>query len=794
MRRLILCLLIAVNITSGNAFAYWSGSLGTKHEEIAEYLLEYPTIAPYIAELVRYYNIDVDDIVATADSEPDPHHGWAFIDSSGNLTDTPVTSYSIGMILHAAADGSVASKHEPAILENDWAHHIWEATAEILSLPSLSYTADVLMGSYSKKMDDIYAQQIDLGNRYKDWYEDQIFPTSAPHNQISEGLDNSLQMGEAALKEFFDDHEILCPSYIVADWRFDEDSGQYAYTSKGKISIDLQLGSSIGTDTSDPEWADGFYRTGAIRTKKYSANGASNYVRNFSDKLTAYECGKLAPSGSYTIEVIFSPASFPNYSTYDSDHPMCLLKCTDVSDGGECQYVLSLLNNSFMHRCVRFYANHADGTSTSFVYDIQAVGITITPGKWYYVCVTFDSTNNEMTTMVRDLQTGVRYVGVTTSKPLVGWTANPDPVFIIGSEYTGSGGRCFDGRIDRVRLSNTRLSYARRLYLYPTLAYWTFDENTGQITANTNGATDANLQFGSMTSVDNSDPTWSTGLSGSCMKGNKYTANNISVYSMNSDWALKDTELISPGNSYAIEMIINPTSWPMSATYDANHPMGLLRYYDSADGKTRYLIRLLNSSSLKRCVSFYAIHSDGTSTSYTFNAQNAGVTITPGNWYYIGVIYNDYPAGAGTLELIVRDMTTGYTVSGSTTSKPLMAMSDDPNPKFTVGSEYLSGGRCFDGKIDELRISDMAIADSARLYGGLKVGDWGLFKADFNSDGYVDDEDLYYIAHYWLKASPSAMERLDTDNFINMKDYAGFLNEWLKCSDPANGNCTHILY
>jgi hypothetical protein len=124
----------------------------------------------------------------------------------------------------------------------------------------------------------------------------------------------------------------------------------------------------------------------------------------------------------------------------------------------------------------------------------------------------------------------------------------------------------------------------------------------------------------------------------------------------------------------------------------------------------------------------------------------------------------------------------------------LMEMSDDPNPKFTVGSEYLSGGRCFDGKIDELRISDAAIADSSRLYGGLEVGDWGLFKADFNSDGYVNHKDLDRLGYYWLKTPHSSMERLDTDNIINMKDYAALMIEWLKCSDPANPACVHILY
>ncbi len=749
--------MFALSTFTCDVFGYWSGVSDSKHQQVAEYLLAYPTIAPYIEELLRYHGLNKDTIIDVANSEPDPHRGWGYISTVSNLSNLPITNYNIGMVLHAAADGSVASKHDPAVFDSQWAHDIWESSAEQISLPTLNYSVDVLMGEFAAKKADIYAQQIALSQQYKDWYDDQFLPLSAPHNMISSGLDNSLQMGEAVLKEWFDKHEILCPSYVVADWRFDEGGGQYVYTSKGSITIDLQLGSSRDADASDPQWEDGFDRTGALLFQKYSVNNASNYARTLIGKLTDYECQKLSPSGSYTIEVIFNPSSFPDYSTYDADHPMCLLKCSDVSDGGKNQYTLHLLNNSSMHRCVRFFANHSDGTSTNFVYDVQAAGITFTPGKWYYVCVTFDSSNNELTIMCRDMQTGVRYETVSTSKPLAGWTANPEPVFAIGSEYLSSG-RCFDGKIDRVRLSNTCLSYARRLYLYPTLAYWTFDENAGQITANTatnTGAADADLQFGSSVSADVSDPTWSTGRSGSCMLGQKYSVNNISVYSMNSDWPLRDTERLCPGNSYTIEMIVNPTSFPAYSVTDTNHPMGLLRYYDAADDQTRYRLRMLNNSSLQRCVNFYALLSDGTSTSYTFNAQSAGVMITPGTWYYLGVIYEDYPAGAGTLKIIVRNMDTGYTVSGTTSSKPLMAMSDNPNPKFTVGSEFLSGGRCFDGKIDELRISNAAIADGSRLYGGLKLGDLGYYDADLNFDGYVNLEDLLIFAHSWLDCNDS---------------------------------------
>jgi hypothetical protein len=146
--------------------------------------------------------------------------------------------------------------------------------------------------------------------------------------------------------------------------------------------------------------------------------------------------------------------------------------------------------------------------------------------------------------------------------------------------------------------------------------------------------------------------------------------------------------------------------------------MGIIRYVDSATGgSTPYTMHLLNNSSLQRCVRFNAPHADGTTTTYVFNAQAAGVTITPGTWYYVAAIYTDNGTGSGTLEIVVRDMTTGTTVSGTTSSKPLKGLTTNPSTTFIVGSEFnTSSGRCFNGKIDEVRISNIAVPADKRLY------------------------------------------------------------------------------
>jgi hypothetical protein len=303
--------------------------------------------------------------------------------------------------------------------------------------------------------------------------------------------------------------------------------------------------------------------------------------------------------------------------------------------------------------------------------------------------------------------------------PPHGFYSSSTPIILVGGDSDDSDLRPFDGRIDRVRIHNTAIANSRRLYWTDTVkAYWKFNENTGQLISNTSGSSTAKLQFGSGTGSDTSDPTWTTGLYGSAMLGRKYTAGNVSVYARDNGWTLRDKEQLSPGNSYSVEVICNPTAWPASATYDKDHPMGLVKYQDDATGgTTQYFFNLLNNSSLQRCVRFYASHADGTNTTYVFNAQTAGVTITPGTWYYIAAIYTDSGNGTGTLEVIVRDMTTGTMVSGTTSSKALKGMTTTPTALFLAGSEYTNAsGRCFNGKIDEIRVSNIALSSSARLY------------------------------------------------------------------------------
>jgi hypothetical protein len=458
-----LLILLLVVVATFNSNAYWSGALGSKHEDVANRVLNAPTMMYYKSALTAQ-GYSISSIVGTADSEPDPHRGWGYISNASNLNSLAMSNYNVGMILHAAADGSVGSKHEPAVLESDLAHEIWETTAEVLSMPSLNYDVDILHGSFDEKMDQVYAEQIAVAEDYADWWDDQIIPLpydSDVETMISQGLDNSAEMGEAALKQFFDAKELVCKSWVLADWKFDEGGSQYAYTSKGSISADLRLGSSTSADSVDPAWSSaGYNGTKALYFNKYTSRGnVTNYARSVGD-WTHYESSAVAPTGEFSIETIFKCSSLDHVSASDSDHPYCLYRYTDTN--GSPQYGLYLVYTAEGKHAVQFNMSHADGTSTTLTFDADTAGLTMTTGVWYYVAVFYNG--GALQIQLRDLAAGTQVFSASvTCPPLVGVSADPGPRFLVGSKFISTG-PCFHGYIDRIRISTGRRSTSQRLY------------------------------------------------------------------------------------------------------------------------------------------------------------------------------------------------------------------------------------------------------------------------------------------------------------------------------------------
>ena len=243
-----------------------------------------------------------------------------------------------------------------------------------------------------------------------------------------------------------------------------------------------------------------------------------------------------------------------------------------------------------------------------------------------------------------------------------------------------------------------------------TIAYWQFDEGSGQKVANEISST-AELQLGNSGGEDIYEPTWATGLRGNALKYDLYSENgNITNFTKNSSsWVASDATSLAPTGSYSVEMLINADSFP---AWGAGGPMGLIVFKDIANGKIQYLMRTYISATGTKLLGFYSQHSDGTATNLYMDVDAAGLVMSTHKWYYAAAIFD---SATNNLELIIRDMDSGDMASQSFASKPVFGTAATPNPLFGVGYEG-GTGRCFDGLIDEIRISDTALADEARLY------------------------------------------------------------------------------
>lgn len=726
---------------------------GDTHHYLAYDVFAVNSLKPYFNELIRYGGNSLytySNWASHANWEPDPQHSWGYffdVDTLGNFDlnqnstgwnllrgGTTTHEFSFGALLHGLADSAVLCKHAPVEWEFDAGHDYWEDQA-VNIIPN--YTGqpsptEYLSGSLSTKETALYALKTAYVAEFQNFWNG-----TPPYRSLTElqyEAAKTMQIAaDAVLKQYFDDQEILTPDYILIDWTFDEgDSSiygsdhQYIYNHHGSLNANLVRGWTHGSDMYDGTWDVGYNRSGAWRGVLLSENnGGQTYCKSFN--WTGHEARTLTKVGvddkSFAMEFVISPDSLPTSSAQNSVNPPTLMNFYDANGGPGFWHLTGFYKSDpDMHDCVRFDYQDSSNGYDSLTIDLTAQGFTVTPGQWYYAAIDYNydvaTASGTLRLVVRDMATGVYKTASKAALPAKHFYASSAPMMLIGGDSNDYDLRPFDGRIDRIRYHNKAITNSRRLYWTSTLAYWKFNENTGQLVENTSGSGTIDLRFGSSTGSDTSDPTWTTGLYGSAMLDRKYTVANVPVYARDNGWTLKDKESMTPGNSYSIEFLLNPTAWPATAMYDKDHPMGIIRYVDSATGgSTPYTMHLLNNSSLQRCVRFNAPHADGTTTTYVFNAQAAGVTITPGTWYYVAAIYTDNGTGSGTLEIVVRDMTTGATVSGTTSSKPLKGLTTNPSTTFIVGSEFnTSSGRCFNGKIDEVRISNIAVPADKRLY------------------------------------------------------------------------------
>ncbi|OHB56847.1 MAG: hypothetical protein A2Y12_04400 [Planctomycetes bacterium GWF2_42_9] len=733
----------------GNATAYEGdieGLGGDTHNYLAYDVFAVDSLKPYFNELIRYgnnTNYTYSNWAKHSNWEPDPQHGWGYI-FSGNLYNfdlnnngtgwnllrggTTTNEFTFGALLHGLADSAVPAVHDPVAWEYEDAHDYWESEAVdiVPNYTDKPAPTEYLQGNLETRQDALEALKIAYVASYQNWWNN--VPPYPSLTELQYTAAKTMQIAaDASLKQYFDNLNLLAPSNVIADWTFDEGDSttygsdhQYIYTHRGSTNANLVRGWTHGADMYDGTWDSGYDRTGAWHGKLLSENsGGQTYCKSFN--WTGYEGQKCLPSGSYSFEFIINPDTIPSTAAENSDNPPTLMHVYDRNNTTTAKIIVrSFYKENIggsLHDYIIVGVRANNNTWPCLGVDLTNAGFPVAAGKWYYIAIDYYQPLSRLKMMVRNLATGQELEQSITCPPLMQFSTNSEPMLLIGGESDDSDLRPFDGKIDRVRICNNAVGGSERLYNDTTIAYWKFNENTGQLSQNTSGSSSADLQFGSTTSADSYDPTWTTGLYNYAIKGKKYTVSNKAIYAKDTGWTLRDKEKMSPGNSYSIETIVNPTSYATSGTWNNVNPMGLVKYKDSATGgKTMYNIQTFTDNDLHRKVRFYGEHADGTYTDYIFDPQAAGLTINTGTWYYIAAIYTDND-GTGTLELIVRNMSTGSMVSGSTTSKRLAGVTTTPSTTFLVGSEYTtSSGRCFDGKIDEVRISNRALSNAYRLY------------------------------------------------------------------------------
>ena len=735
-------------ISTNKSFAYEGdieGLGGDTHNYLSYDIFAVYSLKPYFNELTRR-GYSLSNFAKHSNWEPDPQHSWPYAFDEDKLWNfrlnenstgwnwsrggTTTNEFSFGALLHAIADSAVPAKHTPVEWEYDAAHDKWESDAVdiIPNYNSQPSPTEYLSGSWSAKEDALYALKSAYVAEYQKWWNGN---SSYSMTQLQYWAAKVMQIAaDVILKKYFDGLEILTEDYILIDWTFDEGDSiygsnhQYIYNHHGSLNINLVRGWTHGSDTYDGTWDTGFDGTGAWHGKLKSENGGGQtYCKSFG--MTGSEARTLTKVGvddkSFALEFVINPDSLPTSSVEDDVNPPTLLNFYDAAGGPGKWHLTGFYKNAAMHDCVRFDYRTSINTDDSLTIDLTSEGMTITAGKWYYVAVDYNYDAATLTgvlrLLVRDMVTGAYKTTSKEASPAKFFYSASTPLMLIGGDSDDSDLRPFDGKIDRIRYHNKAIANSRRLHWTSTLAHWKFNENAGQTVANSSGSNTARLQFGSLPTSDSSDPTWTAGRDGSAMLGRKYTAGNVAVYAQNMGWTLEDAKAFCPGNSYSVETIVNPSSYATVGTWNNVNPMGMVKFKDLASGgKTQFNLQTFTDNDLRRKVRFYSQHDDGTYTDFIFDPQEAGLTINTGTWYYIAAIYTDIGTGLGTLEIVVKNMSSGTTVSGSTACKPMASLKAEPSVQLLVGSEYTnSSGRCFDGKIDEVRISNTAVSEADRL-------------------------------------------------------------------------------
>ena len=233
-----------------------------------------------------------------------------------------------------------------------------------------------------------------------------------------------------------------------------------------------------------------------------------------------------------------------------------------------------------------------------------------------------------------------------------------------------------------------------------TVAYWQFDATSGQAVLDSSGG-GYHLVLGNAGGTDTlADPTrTANGYSNGALDFSSNSHGDIVKFENGSD----QSAALEPSGSWTVEAFFNlskiPSGWGSSAT-----PNTLLQWRDT--GGHTSVLRLRGNGGFGQMDATYW---DGSAYQTLLHTAS----LETDTWYYVAETYD---AGTGTRTLRIN--------SASESDTP-GAVNLGTMERFTIGSgHWVSGGnsdggngffRSFDGRIDEVRISDTVVAENDLL-------------------------------------------------------------------------------
>ena len=516
----------------------------------------------------------------------------------------------------------------------------------------------------------------------------------------------------------------------VGHWKFDTDnvssSYQTFYNTEG-IGPDLQNGSSSGTDSRDLYWnsSHGFWGSGDVKGKCYSETTAYTVKYAKSTTMDATQREALRMQDSYSIEAVFCPETLPTTGGTNNTY-MGIVSYADTTPSPDTIFYKLGIYQSGSSTYV--YYSAATSPASSAISWCTSSGnsignITITAGKWYYIGAFYDASTNIIKFHLRDLSlfTGTYMTesgNYTMNHPVVSFSASPAPLLLVGAETTGVKG--FDGWIDEVRISNSLLAPKDRLYMNnSTVAQWSFNYDyatAGQVIDNVDNDYLLNLCLGSTFNINTNDPLIEphNGYFDGALRNQSYSQNgNTTKYArMPAGWAGESPNVLIMTGAYSIETVFKVDEHHPTSS-DNDQLLGIITYRDDATGLIQYRLRVYEETDGHTHVAYYSHYNSSSGRNINWDTTGSGIDIVEGQWYYIGAFFN----GTNKMDLHLRNLETNENATYSNqTMYPMAGLSVTPDPVFIIGANTLTEGQCFDGWIDEIKISNKYLTDDCRLY------------------------------------------------------------------------------